>query len=88
MLVIDDMNAYSLIWNLYYQIKKNAKLLKDLIEKFDLFINNKPGQTTRPASKKISIIDLVLSIIKLGFLTLWKISKKYPSFFNHELIFF
>ena len=65
-LLLDDINAYSPIWKSHCQIWKNAKPLEDLIEKFDLLINNGPGQTTRPANKAISIIDLAFSTTELG----------------------
>ena len=87
-LVLGDMNVHSLIWNLHYQIRKNAKPLEDLIEKFDLFINNEPGRTTRLASKGISIIDLALLITELEFLTLWEMPEESPSLSDHELILF
>ena len=88
MLLLGDINTNSPICNSHCQIRKNAKPLEDLIEKFDLLINNEPGQTTRPASKEISIIDLALSTTELGFLTLWEIPKVYTSLSDHELIFF
>lgn len=85
-LLLGDMNAHSPIWNSHCQIRKNSKPLEDLIEKFDFFINNEPGRTTRPASKGISIIDLAFSTTELGFLTLWEIPEEYPSLSDHELI--
>ncbi len=85
-LFLDDVNAYSPVWNPHCQRKKNAKPLEDLIEKYDLFINNKLGQTIRPASTRVSVIDLALSIVKLGFLILWEVPEEYPSLLDHELI--
>lgn len=85
-LFLGDLNAHSPVWNPYCQRKKNAKPLEDFIEKFDLLINNESGRTTRPASNRVSIIDLALSLAELGFLTLWEIPKDYPSLSDHELI--
>lgn len=35
---------------------------------------------TRPASAGVSVINLALSTVELGFLSLWEISEEYPSF--------
>lgn len=86
-LFLGDVNTHSLVWNPHCRRRKNAKPLEDLIERFDLLINNKLGRTTRPASTGVSVIDLVLStIVELGFLTLWEILEEYPSLLDHELI--
>lgn len=69
-LLLGDVNTHSPVWNLYCQRKQNAKSLKDLIEKFDLLINNKLGRIIKSVSAGVSIIDLVLLIIELSFLTL------------------
>ena len=69
-LFLGNINAYSLIWNLYCQRRKNIKSLEEFIKKFDLFINNISEQITRPASDEVSIINLALSKVKLGFVTL------------------
>ena len=82
-----NINAHSPIQNLHCQIRKNAKPLEDLIEKFDLFKNNKLRETMRLASKGRFIIDLAMLTTKLGFLTLWEIPKKYLSLSDPELIF-
>ena len=81
-----DINAHSPIWNFYYHRRQNITIFKDIIEQFRLFINNKSGQTTRPSNREVSIINLVLSLLQLDFLTLWEISKKYSLLFNHELM--
>ena len=83
---LGDVNAHSPIWNPYCRGRKNAKPLKEFIEKFNLLINNESGRTTRPASDGVSIIDLALSTVELSFLTLWEIPKDYPSLSDHELI--
>ena len=84
--MLGDVNAHSPVWNPHCRRRQNAKLLEDLIEKFDLLINNESGRTTRPASAGVSVIDLALSTIELGFLTLWEIPEEYPSLSDHELI--
>ena len=85
-LFLRDVNAHSPIWNSHCRGRKNAKPLEDLIEKFNLLINNESGRTTRPASDGISIIDLALSTAELGPLTLWEIPDDYPSLSDQELI--
>lgn len=80
------MNAYSPIWNPHCRRRRNAKPLEDFIEKFDLLVNNKSKQATKPASDGVSIIDFALSIVEQEFLTLWEIPKDYLSLSDHELI--
>ena len=58
-----------------------------MIEEYDLLINNKPGRSTQPLSQGISVINLALTTVALGPLTLWKISEKYLALLDHELIF-
>lgn len=41
-----DINAYSLIWNLYYYKSQNTAILEHLIERFGLLINNELGCAT------------------------------------------
>lgn len=83
---LGDFNAHSPIWNLHCRNRKNAKPLEGLIEKFDLLLNNESGRTTRLVSNGISILDLALSTVELGFLILWEIPEDYPSLSDHELI--
>ena len=83
-----DINAHSPIWNFHYQRRQNATILKDLIEQFGLFINNKPGRSTCLSRREILVIDLFLSSIELGSLTLLEIPEKFPSLSDHELIVF
>lgn len=51
-----------------------------------MLINNEPGRTTRLASTEVLVIDLALSTIEVGPLTLWEIPEDYPSLSDHELI--
>lgn len=59
---------------------------ESLVENFHLLINNEPGRPIRPASRRVSIIDLVLPIVELGPWTLWTIPEDYPSLFDNELM--
>lgn len=85
-LLLGDVNAHSPIWNPHCRRRKNAQPLEDLIERFDLLINDESERTTRPAIDGVTIIDLALSTVKLGFLTLWEIPEDHPSLSDHELI--
>ena len=84
MLLIDDLNAHSQVWNSECERRLNAAQLKNLIEKHDLLINNESRRFTRLASR--AIIDLALITVELGPLTLWNIFENYSSSFDHELI--
>ena len=67
MLIVGDMNAHSPIWNLNCHIEKNARPLKELIDNYELIVNNDPDYATCPSSQgTVSIIDLALSSPKLG----------------------
>lgn len=67
MLILGDMNAHSPMWNPNCQTRKNAGPLVELIESYELIINNDPDYATRLASQRgVSIIDLALSSPELG----------------------
>lgn len=59
----ENINAYSWVWNSHCHKKQNVAILENLIEQFRLLINNKTGRTTCPSSKKISVIDFILSLV-------------------------
>lgn len=81
------MNVYSRMWNPHCQVRKNAGLLEEVIENYELIINNSPEYATLPASQGgFSIIDLALISPELGLICHWEILKKYPSLSDHELI--
>ena len=85
-LLVGDMNAHSPSWNPHCTRRQNAGPLEELIDKFELIVNNNTDFATRPASQGISIIDLALSTGNLGPLTLWEIPEEYPSLSDHELV--
>lgn len=86
MLLLGDMNAHSPSWNSHCTRRQNAGPLEELIDIFELIVNNSPDIPTRPASQGVSIIDLALITGLLGPLTLWEVSEKYPSVSDHEFI--
>ena len=85
-LIVGDMNAHSSIWNPHCRQKQNAGPLEELIETYELLINNDTDFPTRPGSRGISIIDLALTSPDLGLLRGWEIPEEYPSLSDHELI--
>ncbi len=87
-LIDGDINAHSAVRNLHCDRRQNATVLEDLIERFGLPIINELGRATRSLSHTISIIDLALSKIELGLLTLWEFPEEYPVLSDHELINF
>lgn len=80
------MNTYSLFINYHYQKKINDKPLETLIKRFYLLINNKLDRLTRLVSRRVSIIDLALSTVKLGSLSLLEIPEDYLSVFDYGFI--
>ncbi len=85
-MIAGDINTHSPVWNPHCHRRQNASVLEELIYKFSLFINNKPGRPTCPASQRVSVIDLALSTTEPGLLTLWEIPKEHPILSDHELI--
>ena len=83
-MIVGDMNAHSIMWNLHCRQKQGP--LEELIETYDLIVNNDTDFPTRPASRGVSIIDLALTSPDLGLLRVWEIPEEYPSLSDHELI--
>lgn len=75
-----------MLWNLHCWQKVNAVPLEELIEKYELIVNNNTDFLTRPSSSGISIINLALTSPDLGPLQVWEIPEEYPSLSDHELI--
>ena len=85
-LIVEDMNAHSPSWNPHCRQRQNAGPLKEMIETYDLFVNNNTDFSTRPRSWEFSIIDLALTNPDLGVLRVWEILEEYPLLSGHELI--
>ena len=85
-LIVGDMNAHSSMWNPHCRQRANAGPLEELIESYELIVNNDTDFPTRPSSQGISIIDLALTNPELGLLRVWEIPEEYPSLSDHELI--
>ena len=66
--------------------KTNAGPLEEVIEIYELLINNDTDFPTRPGSRGVSIIGLALTSPDLGLLRVWEIPEEYPSLSDHELI--
>lgn len=73
-------------WNSHCNRRQNAGPLEELIDTYELIVNNDTDRPTQPASQGISIIDPALTTENLGPLTLWEIPEEYPSLSDHELI--
>ena len=67
-LIVGDMNAHCPIWNPHCSQRQNAGPLEELIETYELLVNNNTDFPTRPGSRGISIIDLALTNPDLGLL--------------------
>lgn len=65
---------------------KNAGPLEELIETYELYINNNTDFPTWSASQGIFIIDLASISLELEPPPVWEIPEKYPSLSDHELI--
>ena len=86
-LLLENFNTYSIMWNLHIRSSVNADFLETLIERFDLFINNKSDTLTRLKSiLEILIIDLVLSNQELGPLLNWAVDQNHSTDSDHKII--
>ena len=85
-LIVGDMNAHSPVWNPHCHQRQNAGPLEELIETYELLVNNDTDCPTRLGSRRISIIDLALTSPGLGLLWVWEIPKEHLSLSDHELI--
>ncbi len=85
-LIVGDINAHNTIWNPHCRQPKNAGSLEELIEGFELIVNNNTDFPTRLSSQGISIIDLALISPELGVFQVWGIFEEYPSLSDHRLI--
>lgn len=66
-LILEDINTHSSIWNFYCQQNINIGLLKKLIKRYKLIINNNTKFFTYLLCLKISI--MYLTLISLDFST-------------------
>ena len=60
-LILGDMNAHNSMWNSHCQQRINPGPLEELIESYELIVNNDTKFPTHPSSLGISIIDLALT---------------------------
>src|SRR5271154_29236 len=87
--LLGDFNAHSPAWNPLVTQRKDAGPLEQIIEDYDLILNNEPGAITRPGKEggsRGSIIDLTFTTTDLGPLDLWAIDTEWPTPSDHELI--
>ena len=88
-ILLGDFNAHSPIWNPLISTRIEAGPLEEIVEKYDLILNNEPGVITRPnARKNQSIIDLTFTSTAIGLLNSWTIEEEYSTPSDHELIVF
>ena len=73
--MLGDFNAHSPVWNQLISRRKDAGPLEQLIEEYNLILNNEPGAITRLGKKKKgpnggpstggSIIDLTFTTVEI-----------------------
>ena len=89
MILFDDFNAYSLMWNPLILMRIKVGLLKRIIKNYSLILNNESGVIIRSSMRNNkSIIDLTFTSMSMGLLESWLIEEEYSTSFNHELIVF
>ena len=73
------MNAHSTMWNSHCHQKQNASPLEDLIDTYELIINNDTDFSTRPLSRRFLIIDFALTNSEWGKANLGQSPLGFPS---------
>ena len=73
MILLGDFNVYSYYWNpLINTSSQKSKYLEEIIDRYNLILNNKIGvKTRRNSGRDKSIIDLTFTTTELGHLTAW-----------------
>lgn len=74
------------MWNPHCRQKQNAGPLEEVIETYELLVDNDMDFSTRPGSRGMFIIDLALTSPALGLLWVWEILEEYPFLSDHELM--
>ncbi len=79
-LMLGDLNAHSPQWNSRIETRINAAPLEELVDRFELLINNTPGVATRPKpTGEISVIHLTLTSPDLGSLSAWLVDHEHAT---------
>src|SRR5579871_1788161 len=84
-ILLGDFNAKSFHWDPRGK-PTNAKDLENLIEKFNLFLNNDTSEYTREEGKSKSVLDLTFSTLALGPLDSWSIVDEIQTPSDHKPI--
>ena len=72
-ILLGDFNAKSTSWDPHGK-SVNARDLEELVERFNLILNNDTSVYTREEGKNRSILDLTFSSLELGPLDSWAIA--------------
>ena len=86
---MSDFNVHNPIWNSLISTRIETESLKEIVEKYDLILNNESGIIIRLNTRKNqSIIDLTFTFTVIELLNSWTIKEKFFTFLDHELIVF
>ena len=86
-MLVGDFNAHSAVWNPGTATRRDAAVLEELIEIYELYVNNNSDVPTRPkVSPELSIIDLAITSPEMEALSAWHVDSEHPSDSDHELI--
>ena len=87
-----DFNSRSPNWDIHSQEIQGDNRVPELIDDFNLILNNTQGVTTRKAtrqnSKIESTLDLTLSTSQMGYLASWTVESEFTTPSDHEVITF
>lgn len=66
-IMLENVNAHNPEWKLHCDKRREARGLKTLIERHDLFLNNELGKAIRPSRQnRTSIMDLTFTTREIG----------------------
>jgi hypothetical protein len=85
-ILLGDFNAHSPAWDPLISSRTEAGPLEQIIEDYNLILNNEPGAITRPGKTRGSIIDLTFTTLDMGPLESWAVERDNPTPSDHELI--
>ena len=86
-MLIGDFNAHSTVWNPGATSRRDAAALEELIEIYELYVNNDSDVPTRSKTTPgKSIIDLAITFPEMEALSAWYVDSEHPTTSDHELI--
>jgi hypothetical protein len=85
-ILLRDFNAHSSAWDPLISLYIEAGSLEQIIEDYNLILNNEPKAITKLGKIKSSIINLTFTTLDIGPLKSWAVERDNPTPSDHEFI--